>query len=74
LYFKVVAEMVQAGRDRSRPERAPMLATRLTDFFGLERPIVLAPMAGGATNGTIVDDRRRHHAPHRVREWMAGGR
>jgi len=23
---------------------------------------------------TIVDDRRRHHAPHRVREWMAGGR
>jgi hypothetical protein len=22
----------------------------------------------------IVDDRRRHHAPHRVREWMAGGR
>src|SRR4030095_7397228 len=23
---------------------------------------------------TIVDDRRRHHAPPRVREWMAGGR
>jgi hypothetical protein len=23
---------------------------------------------------SIVDDRRRHHAPHRVREWMAGGR
>jgi hypothetical protein len=22
----------------------------------------------------IVDDRRRHHAPPRVREWMAGGR
>jgi hypothetical protein len=22
----------------------------------------------------IVDDRKRHHAPPRVREWMAGGR
>jgi hypothetical protein len=22
----------------------------------------------------IVDDRRRHHAPLGVREWMAGGR
>jgi hypothetical protein len=22
----------------------------------------------------IVDDRRRHHAPLCVREWMAGGR
>jgi hypothetical protein len=23
---------------------------------------------------TIVDDRKQHHAPPRVREWMAGGR
>lgn len=31
-----------------------MLRTRLTDLFGLERPIVLAPLAGGATNGPLA--------------------
>jgi nitronate monooxygenase len=31
-----------------------VLRTRLTDLFGLERPIVLAPLAGGATNGHLA--------------------
>jgi nitronate monooxygenase len=31
-----------------------MLTTRLTQMFGLARPIVLAPMASGATNGSLA--------------------
>ena len=31
-----------------------MLATRLTELFGLEHPIVLAPMANGATSGHLA--------------------
>ena len=31
-----------------------MLKTRLTEVFGLSRPIVLAPLAGGATDGRLA--------------------
>ena len=31
-----------------------MLKTRLTELFGLGRPIVLAPMAAGATSGHLA--------------------
>ena len=31
-----------------------MLKTRLTDMFGLTRPIVLAPLGGGATSGRLA--------------------
>jgi nitronate monooxygenase len=31
-----------------------MLKTRLTEMFGVERPIVLAPMANGATSGHLA--------------------
>ena len=31
-----------------------MLKTRLTELFGLTRPIVLAPLAGGATDGRLA--------------------
>jgi nitronate monooxygenase len=31
-----------------------MLATRLTELFGLDHPIVLAPMANGATSGHLA--------------------
>ena len=31
-----------------------MLKTRLTEMFGLTRPIVLAPLGGGATSGRLA--------------------
>jgi nitronate monooxygenase len=36
--------------DQQRIDGGPMLKTRLTELFGVERPIVLAPMANGATS------------------------
>ena len=37
-----------------RGEGLPMLKTRLTEMFGLTRPIVLAPLGGGATSGRLA--------------------
>src|SRR5262245_27778956 len=37
-----------------RGEGLPMLKTRLTEMFGLTRPIVLAPLGGGATSGHLA--------------------
>ena len=31
-----------------------MLRTRLTDLFGIARPIVLAPLGGGGTDGRLA--------------------
>jgi nitronate monooxygenase len=31
-----------------------MRRTRLTNLFGLDRPVVLAPLAGGATSGHLA--------------------
>src|SRR5262247_284311 len=35
-------------------EGLPMLKTRLTEMFGLTRPIVLAPLGGGSTSGRLA--------------------